>query len=123
MIYLKQYSLYKLQCQIEKITDAVKAQYPQLDAKNIYINHDWHDLEHGLNYFEYYILDSAKDYNSQLYTVKVNCNTRKMKITSHIGFREDQDGESFKVELPTENSKLWEVIETCLKKLVSTVIA
>lgn len=121
MLYLKQYSLYKLQCQIEKITEAVKAQYPQLDDKNIYVNHDWHDLELGDNYFEYYVIDTDTD--AQLYTIKVNCNTRKMKVTTFIGYKEDEDGESFKVELPTENSKLWEVVETCLKKLVSSVIA
>ncbi len=124
MLFLKQYSLYKIQCQMEKVTEAVKAQYPQLDDKKIYVGHDWDDLERDGHHFRYYVMDDNQpDETSLLYTLDINCKTRKLKVTTHIGYTTEDEGESFKVELPEENSKIWTFLEAVLKKAVSSVIA
>jgi len=81
MLFFKQYGIYKIECEIEKVTEAVKAKYPTLDQKQIYVGHDWDDLEKDGHHFRYYVMDDAKEVEeSLLYTLDVNCKTRKLKL-------------------------------------------
>jgi hypothetical protein len=123
MLFFKQYGIYKIECEIEKVTEAVKAKFPTLDKKKIYVGHDWHDLENDGHHFQYYVMDDNVEVeNSLLYTLVVNCKNRTLKVITHIGYTTEEDGESFKVDLPEENSKIWKVLEAVLAKAVSTVI-